>query len=166
MGSEKLRANKTTRARSVYFERALLTSPAYFSLGGKAPQVLGLFLARRVMAKSKTKYLAWSITNNGKIEFTYIEAEDKWGLSRSVFHRAVNQLVERGFIDVTFRGSGICGSANQYAISERWENWGTGKFEPAKMPPKNNRGGFAKGHAPYGKRPSLTVLRTGTDGDL
>ena len=137
----------------VVFERDLLGSTAYLSLTGKAAQVLSLFMCKRKMKKDKTKHRRWVVINNGEIEFTYTEAEDRWGVSRSAFQRALKQLVDKGFIDVEFRGSGVCGSSNRYAISERWRKWDTDDFRPAKELPQHNFRGFKKGHLPYGKKP-------------
>jgi DNA-binding PadR family transcriptional regulator len=85
------------------------------------------------------------ILNNGKIEYTYSEAE-KRGISRATFMRAIDTLVQRGFIDITHSGSGgKRGDKSLYAISERWMNWGKDEFEEATRPKDTRQGrGFAR----------------------
>lgn len=146
----------------IVWERELLQSPAYMSLTGKSPQVLGLFMARRRLKQDKTRRDRWVITNNGEIVFTYTEAETEWGLSRSQFQRALRQLSDFGFIDVAFRGTGLHGSSNRYSISTRWRKWGTERFEPPAVLKKNNSMGFKKGHDPFGKQSPRLALLTGT----
>ena len=152
--------------RPIVIEREILQSPAYLSLTGIAPQVLSLFMCRRQMKQHGSRRKRWIITNNGQIEFTYAEAEEKWGISRPRFQRALEQLIDRGFIDVNVRGAGVCGSKNLYSIVERYRNWGTDRFVEATPPRKTNNRGFRNGHARFGKRPTLTVHRTGTHGGL
>jgi DNA-binding PadR family transcriptional regulator len=43
--------------------------------------------------------------------------------------RAITELTEKGFIDITHSGSGgVKGDKSKYAISERWRDWGTDRF--------------------------------------
>ena len=135
-----------------YLKKDLIQSPAFLSLAGTAPQVLLLFMLRRQLKKSGFgKRQAYVITNNGEIVFTYIEAKDKWGISRPRFKRAIEQLTDRGFIDIRFRGTGLQGSKNLYAISERWKKYGTDSFEPHKELAKHNNHGFQPGHPHYNR---------------
>jgi DNA-binding PadR family transcriptional regulator len=71
---------------------------------------------------------SWYITNNGKIVYTYSEAEKK-GYSRALFARALTALVEHGLIDIIKQGGGSKGDISLYAISERWVKYGTKDFE-------------------------------------
>jgi len=54
-----------------------------------------------------------TVTNNGKLRFTYSEAEQTYGISRSAFYKAIRYLIVRGLIEVTKRGGG---GGNMYAI--------------------------------------------------
>jgi len=124
------------RPGPVVIERELLRSNAYFSLTGKASQVLMMFLAKRQMAKVPAgKRKVWEISNNGEIVFPYSEAE-KFGISAPTFTRALDQLLDRGFLDITFQGTGICGVATKYAISDRWKAFGSPDFERKKRSPR------------------------------
>ena len=86
-------------------------------------------------------------TNNGQIEFTYSEALKK-GYSRRSFRDALDQLIERGFIDIAHLGSGGWkGDKNLYSISDRWRDFGTDDFKPMERPKDRRKGiGFQKKH--------------------
>jgi len=130
------------RAGPVYVERELIDSSAFMDLGGKSPQVLMLFLAKRRMERVPVGGdRKWSCTNNGEIEFTYAEAE-KRGLSRKQFARALDDLIDRGFVDITHHGGGLLKDASTYALSDRWRKWGTSEFEEKTRPKDNRRLGF------------------------
>jgi len=80
---------------------------------------------KKVGRKGKEK---WLIENNGEIVFTYTEALNKYGITKPRFQRALDGLVEKGFIDITHHGGGVKGDFSTYAISERWRDYGTEKF--------------------------------------
>ena len=70
----------------------------------------------------------WLIENNGEIVFTYTEALKKYGITKPRFRRALDELVGKGFIDITHHGGGVKGDSSTYAISERWRDYGIEKF--------------------------------------
>jgi len=86
----------------------------------------------------------YHIANNGEIQFTYREAKDKWGFQTKVFRNAIDQLVEYGFIDITHTGSGLHRDVTRYAVSDRWQQWGTDEFKSARRPKRKVGYGFAK----------------------
>ena len=135
-------------------EQRLLKSKAYRSL--KTPTsyfVLGIFMTKRQLAKVGRKGKErWDITNNGEIEFTYIEAKEKYSISDGAFRNAIDELREKGFIDIAESGAGLYKSANKYSISDRWKLYGTQQYEKPKPRPKGpiNRG-FKKGNQ-YGRK--------------
>jgi hypothetical protein len=123
----------------LYVEQELIKSPAYIELGGKAPQVFMLFLCRRRVEKgSRGRHV---ITNNGKIIFPYKETFEKYGIKKSTFAKALDKLVENGFIDVCHSGGGMNGDCSLFAISDRWRMYGTEKFV-SKVRKKRNSYGF------------------------
>lgn len=100
--------------------------------------------------------------NNGELVFTYIEAKQKYGMTAGRFARAIDELVEKGFLDIAETGMGLYGMPTHYGISDRWRYWGTEKFEPAKRPEPNIRGcGFRKGNKLWQKarRKKSTAIR-------
>lgn len=126
----------------------LVLSRAFLNLTGVAPQVYLLFLRRRRLVKIGRKGKErWVIENNGEIVFPYAEAENKFGITRPRFQRAIDQLVEHGFIDIAHLGGGTGKDVSKYAISDRWQNYGTNNFIQ-KHRQKDTRGfGFKKKQA-------------------
>jgi hypothetical protein len=116
--------------RALYIPPDLPKSAAFLALSGKAPQVLLLFYCRRQVEKLKRagpRGEHWRDLNAGQIVFTYREAE-KLSLSAGKFRRAIDDLIEHGFLDVTKSGSGLKGDYSLYGISHRWQAWGTPDF--------------------------------------
>ena len=129
----------------IVIDADLVLSRAFLNLTGAAPQVLLLFLRRRRLVKLGRKGKErWVIENNGNIVFPYAEAENKFGITRPRFQRALDQLVEHGFIDIAHLGGGMMKDISKYSISDRWLNYGTNNFIQ-KHRKKDTRGlGFKK----------------------
>lgn len=132
-------------SKVTFVEKEVLRSKAFKELPGTAIQVLMWFYLKRKLknmgSKGKEK---WIIINNGEIVFSYADAEKKYGLTRTRFSRALNKLIELGFIDIAHHGGGMMGDCTLYAISERWRKYGTDQFIP-QFRSKDTRGlGFTK----------------------
>jgi hypothetical protein len=131
----------------------MIKSGAWLSLSGTAIQVYLLFRCKCQIAKrsrrpgKRSEGLIERLLNNGELVFTYIEAAQKHKITAGRFRRAIDELVEKGFIDITATGMGVHKVESLYAISERWQSYGTPLFRPAKRPVPNIRGcGFRKGN--------------------
>ena len=134
--------------RNIVIDAGLVSSKAFLNLTGIAPQVYLLFLKRRRMVKrGRAGKEKWVVENDGEIVFPYAEAENKFGITRPRFQRAIDQLVEHGFIEIVHSGGGMLRDISKYAISTRWMDYGTSKFIE-KQRPKDTRGlGFKKKEA-------------------
>ena len=137
-------------ANIIVVEKEVLNSEAFRKLNGTAKTVYFDFLMKRRVTTVKSRAgekKQVKILNNGEIQYTYGEAEMR-SIPRARFMRAIDSLVEHGFIDVTHSGSGgRKGDVSLYAISERWKTYGTDMFVH-EMRPKDKRGGrgFQKGN--------------------
>ena len=135
----------------IVVERALLKSEAFRSLSGTAKTVYFDFCLKcrvKSIARKHGRKRERVILNNGEIEYTYSEAEKKTPkIIRSSFMRALDSLVERGFIDIEHSGSGgKKGDKNKYAISERWRKWGNADFIESSRPKDTRKArGFKSG---------------------
>ena len=117
----------------IVVERKLLASKAYHDLDGKAAKALMWFLAKRQFGRYKhSRRQEWVQTNNGEIIFTYEEALERHGYSPQVFSRLLDDLVTKGFIDIDRPGIGVGKVATKYAISKRWQKYGTDEFKAVK----------------------------------
>ena len=101
----------------------------------------------------------WVIRNNGEIVYPYAEAEKK-GIGRREFRNAIDELIEKGFLDITHQGSGgRSGDMTRYHIDERWREHGTSNFRPAKKPRrKDTRDGRGWSAYHLSKKSSVTNL--------
>ena len=146
-------STKKKRSGPVYFERKLLKSKAYRALRTRTAYfVFGMFMSKRQLLKvGRPGKKQWVITNNGEIVFTYEEAETKYAISSGAFRSAIDELRDKGFIDIAESGAGLHKSANLYSISNRWRLYDTPEYRPPKpRPHKPINGGFKKGNR-YGR---------------
>ena len=139
---------KQRKSSVIVLERELITSNAILSLKGKAPMVLLIFLGKRQLEKlGKRGHEKWVCTNNGEIEFTYLEAEKKYGWGKKQFSKALKDLHAKGFIDIADLGGGYQRHKTKYSISERWRTYDTDDFDYKSWPEDNLQRGFRKpGH--------------------
>ena len=141
---EQIRADNENH-NVLWTDKSLRESSAFRSLHGTALLVLMDFYSKKHMKKKpRGKHV---LTNNGEFVYTYKEAENR-GISKATFMRALDALIDRGFIDVKVTGAGRYRSESRYALSNRWRHWGTDKFVPAKRNPhgRNKEYGFQPGH--------------------
>jgi len=130
----------------VAVERDLIMSSAFLSLTGMAPQVLLLFLSCRKFERRKThkkKRGEWICINADELSFTYAQAESL-GINGKRFVRAIDQLVEKGFLNIAHSGGVIRGDVSLYEVSERWKLYGTKEFQPATRPKDDRWIGYRK----------------------
>ena len=134
------------KAKDVFWlDRKLPKSKAFLSLKRISLQVLIIFHTKCQMAEIKRSgQKEWMIKNNGEIEFTYLEAERKYGLSKRQFTTALDHLVEKGFIDVSHAGAAFRGDKSKYALSDRWRKYGTDEFEVVERKKDLVQRGFRK----------------------
>ena len=134
----------------IVLEQRLVKSRAWLSLTGASQSVYCIFrtkckIAKKYQHPKKDGCLLDRILNNGELVFTYDEAEEKYGIKRGRFGRTIDQLIDRGFIDIAATGMGVCRVETWYAISDRWEDYGTEKFKHVKRPkPQIANPGFKK----------------------
>lgn len=140
----------------MFVSRSVITSKAFLALRTTAAcQVYMIFLSKCRWEKLQTRPMRsekeWRITNNGEIQFTYLEAKAKWGILNGRFTRAIDDLIRVGLIDIAKTGSGLQQDVTLYAISDRWEKFGTDEFVVKKRQKRAQQFGFTKGNS-YGKK--------------
>lgn len=141
----------------MYVPREIVTSPAFAAIRtAAAHRVLMAFYAKRQMERKRQpghREKVWRCVNNGEITFSYKEAFERHGLTPSRFRNALDELVRLGFIDITHSGYGLHKDQTLYAISRRWQRYGTPEFLPSERPKRTQRMGFTKGNQ-HGKNAS------------
>ena len=167
----------------IYLPPEVLDSTAFLDLNASQIRLLLDFLSKRhINRKQKQKKLGWSlvngVTNNGSITYTHSEAKAR-GYSSSTFQRALDGLIDHGFLDVHHplevgtvndRRRDLDGHlGSRYSISDRWRKWNTPEFEERsrKRAVRNGPGAgrpFEQGNQLGGRRSPTGATRTGTDG--
>jgi predicted transcriptional regulator of viral defense system len=154
---------KKRRWNDMYVERAVILSHALRVLTATAIRVYLIFLTKRQMqpiqgkkgkSGGKRRYV---VANQGEIQFTYREAQEKYGISRNAFRSAIDQLVAVGLIDIARTGSGLHRDVTLYSISERWRLYGTPEFVIKTRAKRSDSYGFAKSNS-YGRRKISTCV--------
>jgi hypothetical protein len=134
----------------MYVSRGMILSEAFASLRTPAAfRVLFIFLSKcrwEQVRRPCTREKTWTITNNGEIVFSYLEAKDRYGMTDGVFRRAIDELVAAGFIDVAHSGYGLRKDMTLYGVSDRWERYGTSEFKRAERQKRVQKMGFRKGN--------------------
>ena len=107
-----------------WIERDMFESKAFLSLKGFAPQLLILILSKRqfryVGRHGKKKRIC---INCDSITFTYVEANEKYWITKSRFSRAIKELLAKGFITIVHQGGGYKQDKTIYALSDAWVAW-------------------------------------------
>ena len=139
---------KARKWDKMFVSRSVITSKAFLALKTAAScQVFLIFLnkcvPKKVQARPMSREKEWRITNNGELQFTYIEAEGEYGIPGGKFTRAIDDLVRVGLIDITRTGLGLKKEVSLYAISNRWEKFGTDGFVVKTRPKRTEQFGFA-----------------------
>jgi hypothetical protein len=126
------------KRRTTVIDNDVLYSKAYWTLKVHGIRVLTTFyMKRRMKEHNHNKRSAWwEITNNGELVFTYKEAVNKWHMSRKQFAYALDDLIAKGFLEITYQGTGP-GDPSTYKLIERWQAYGTDHFKPAPERRKN-----------------------------
>lgn len=131
-------------SQNIWFDKNLLRATVFRGLKKWSMLVYFDFLRKRQMEKCKhsKKSDHWIICNNGDIVYPYSEAENK-GIGRREFRNALDELIEKGFLDIARHGSGgRSGDMTKYIIDDRWKDYGTPVFRPpAKARKKDTRKG-------------------------
>ena len=144
--------HRRRKYNDMYISREVIMSTAFRKLTGTAIRVYLFFLNKRVMKpfeggkakrSGKGKYY---IQNQGEIQFTYREAQEKYGISRGAFRDAIDLNIAVGLIDIAYTGMGVCKDVSLYAISERWQLYGTDDFVEIERLRKKHGFGFKKGN--------------------
>lgn len=108
--------------------------------GGVCIRVYLIFLTfRRIEKVGKKGHERISILNKKELNFTYKTAVEKYGISTNQFTRAIDLLIEYGFLDIVQSGSGMRKIKSQYGLSERWRRYVKNGFIKGKPRTKQKR---------------------------
>ena len=113
--------SKNKFSPGTFLERTLYQSPAWFALNGTEKAVLLLFLDKRNIHKQSKECL-----NCESLILTYKEVSRLYEINYSRMARAIDGLLEKGFIRIRHRGGLGKHSNTIYALIENWREWKPG----------------------------------------
>ena len=120
-------------------------SKAWLELSGAAPHLYIIFLFKRKIGKMGKKGHQRNVcTNSQELVFTYVEARENLEITERRFHRAIDELIDKGLIDVVKSSSGLFKETTLYGLSDRWRKYGTPQFEKFSRIKRNQTTGFCK----------------------
>lgn len=141
----------------IVLEQTMVKSRVWLSLSGTAIQVYLLLRCKCQFAKrskrpgKRSEDLLSLIVNNGDLVFTYQEAKRLYGITAGRFRRAIDELIEKGFLDIAEMGMGLYGMPTRYGISDRWRDYGTPSYRQVRRPERSIKCGFRKGNTLWQK---------------
>lgn len=147
MGNSKVHVDVIHRPTGKFWqaEWEMLFSTVYLSLSAKSKDLLHYFwsllkwergLASDRKGKTRTGRRRCSL-NNGELIATYETIMEKLRIgSRGTVSRSIQELLDKGFIDLVQPGCGKLRVVSKYAISNRWRSYDKEGFIPA---PDNRR---------------------------
>ena len=126
---------KRGRKPGVFYTKELLMSDARADLSKTAMLLLDLIYLRRQIINGDTakktgvdRNSAAGVRNNGQIILTYTVIMKTLKIGNSACTRAIDCLIDHGFIDITEQGGS--NAPNLYGISDRWRDYSTENFKP------------------------------------
>jgi hypothetical protein len=142
------------KSRGTYLDSELMDSRAFVSLGPAAHKVY-LGLRRRWIVRPKRRKQGiqqYQGINDRELIYTYIEIQKEWEIkSKSTVVKAIDELVDKGLIDIVRQGAGTFRQTSIYGLSDRWQKWHPeithrkhNRFVDKPRPRKPDRPGFKK----------------------
>ena len=62
--------------------------------------------------------------NDRELVYTYDQIQREWDVkSRSTVVKAIDELVDKGLVDIVRQGAGTFKQTSVYGLSDRWEKW-------------------------------------------
>jgi len=117
-------ASKNYKSHGTFIEREMFESPAYMTLRGFAPQLLTHILGKRQFHKhgrsGKQKRVC---VNCMRLNVTYTEFKNGYGITQPRMTRAIDQLLEKGFISIVHPGGTFRQDKAVYSLSNNWVIW-------------------------------------------
>ena len=128
--------------RYITIDEEILKSKAWNSLNPAAVKTY-LNISTKIIKPNKKQRnkcrLPWdTILNNGDIGYSENDAI-KMGLSKGKHNRGINDLIDKGFVEITCQG-GI-GIKNKFKIIDKWKSWD-----------ENHKGFYKKRFMPVGMK--------------
>jgi DNA-binding MarR family transcriptional regulator len=121
--------------------KKMLRSKAFVSLTGAAKQILIELYTRlklesykpRKRHRNSERFFA---VNNGELVLSYKSIHKQFGYSTATISKAIDRLVEHGFIEIAELGCGVKRQSHKIALINNWQEYETENFRPGQGKPK------------------------------
>lgn len=130
--------------------KKMIRSKAFIKLTGAAKQIylelrmrlkLDCYKPNRRNRRNEKFYAG----NNGKLVLRYSDIHKMFGYSTATISKAIDRLVENGFIEIAELGIGAKRISHKIALIKNWEKYGTDEFKTGLGKSKKPiNGGFKK----------------------
>jgi len=141
-----------------YWERELYQSDAFLSLGKNSIKVLIALLDNRQREKpseakdKKGNRRKPKFINLDRLEIPYGTLEKVYKMNRSSIPSAIDDLLAKGFIKISYHGGACKHDKNKYALSDSYLIW-IPESAPFEVRPKREKHGY------QGRRIGATMLK-------
>jgi len=114
----------------IVFSKTFIRSPAFIKLTGAAKQILlELYMRLKLDSHGKRNDKRFFAANNGKLVITYKSITAKFGYSSATISKAIDRLVNYGFIEIAELGCGVKRQSHKIALIINWQDYGTDNFK-------------------------------------
>ena len=116
--------------------KKMLRSRAFVKLTGSAKQILIELHTRLKLESYKPRKRhrnseRFYAMNNGELVLSYKSIHKQFGYSTATISKAIDQLVEHGFLEIAELGCGIKRQSHKIALIRNWQDYETENFRPA-----------------------------------
>jgi hypothetical protein len=118
------RVGRAIGAKGTYFEIELYDCHAYRHLRPSAVKVLlGFKMRVQVSNRGSKSNQDWQPQNQRELVYTYDAIGHETGLGTQAISKALDDLVEKGFLDVVRLGGGRYGVHTEWGLSDHYKKW-------------------------------------------
>lgn len=145
-----LKETTLSQREMFYINKLLIRSKPFIKLTGAAKQMLlELYMRLKINPIGKGKDQRFFAENNGELKLSYPAIYGKFGYSTATISKAIDQLVNYGFIEIAELGCGVKRLPHKIALITNWQSYGTESFFRGKgKADEPVNGGFRKRNKP------------------
>jgi len=111
------------KGKGTFLERDMFESDAFLALGGVAPQLLIYLFGKRILEKPKNGKRV--CVNCDELTLPIVELK-KLGITQPRATRGIDDLLAKGFMEITHHGGAYKKDKSIYALSTKWTFWKPG----------------------------------------
>jgi hypothetical protein len=156
---------------SLVLSKTMLHSKPFIKLTGAAKQILIELRIRLKVDGCKVKKNArrgknqFFAGNNGELVLTYSGLHNQFEYSTRTISKALDQLINYGFIEIAQLGCGVKRQSHKIALIENWRQYGTPGFKAGEGKADGPVGGGFKNRKPLQSKAGTPLQSKGVAGE-